>query len=134
MLAYSLDMVLLPVFSTASGCRTLLLLLQCWQDNAAKPPLSTSEELRAHWFQYMTLLPYDTSRETKCKLTVCQGDGYGPPCLNTGFYTSFASYYKHNIHCHVNLKPHTTFGTQLCNAIFNSLLKKVIIMISRHVY
>lgn len=38
------------------------------------------------------------------------------------------------MHCHVNLKPHTTFSTQLCNAIFVSLLKKVIIMISRDMY
>jgi len=72
-------MALLPVFSPASDSRTLLL-LQCCQDNAAKPPLSTQGELRAHWFQCTTLLCYDTRTEMKCKLCVrCYG--YGPPCL-----------------------------------------------------
>ena len=125
-------MVLLPVFSTASDCRTLLL-LQCWQENAAKAPLSTPEELRQHWFQCMTLLHYVTSTEKKCKLCV-KCDDCGPPCLNTEFYTSFPSYYKHNTHCHVNLKPYITLNTILWNATFVSFLKKVIIMISRNTH
>jgi hypothetical protein len=72
--------------------------------------------------------------EQKLSANCVKCDGYGPPCLNTEFYTSFPSYYEHNIHCHVNLKSHITINTQLCNAIFVSLLKKVIIMISRDVY